>query len=129
MTTPATTRASRDAAHALFAADGVPVTVIRDSTGFVAQRVVATIVNIGCDIAQQRIATPEDIDLAVTLGLGYPHGPLALGDTLGAKTILTILRNMYSVLGDPRYRPSPWLARRAQLGLPLTPHPHRGIQQ
>ncbi|SAL44503.1 3-hydroxyacyl-CoA dehydrogenase [Caballeronia telluris] len=120
MTTPATTPAMRDAAHALFAADGVPVTVIRDSTGFVAQRVVATIVNIGCDIAQQRIASPEDIDLAVTLGLGYPKGPLALGDALGAKTILAILRNIYSVLGDPRYRPSPWLARRAQLGLSLT---------
>ncbi|RFU43779.1 3-hydroxyacyl-CoA dehydrogenase [Paraburkholderia sp. DHOC27] len=120
MTTPATTRAARDAAHALLAADGVPVTVIRDSTGFVAQRVVATIVNIGCEIAQKQIATPEDIDLAVTLGLGYPRGPLALGDALGAKTILAILRNMSSVLGDPRYRPSPWLARRAQLGLSLT---------
>jgi 3-hydroxybutyryl-CoA dehydrogenase len=120
MTTPATTRAARDAGHALFAADGVPVTVIRDSTGFVAQRVVATIVNIGCDIAQKQIATPQDIDLAVTLGLGYPRGPLALGDALGAKTILTILRNMYDVLGDPRYRPSPWLARRAQLGMSLT---------
>jgi 3-hydroxybutyryl-CoA dehydrogenase len=120
MATPATTPAMRDAAHALFAFDGVPVTVIRDSTGFVAQRVVATIVNIGCDIAQQGIATPEDIDLAVMLGLGYPHGPLALGDTLGASAILTILRNIYAVLGDPRYRPSPWLARRAQLGLSLT---------
>ena len=120
MSTPATTRAARDTAHALLAADGVPVTVIRDSTGFVAQRVVATIVNIGCEIAQKQIATPEDIDLAVTLGLGYPRGPLALGDALGAKTILTILRNMFSVLGDPRYRPSPWLARRAQLGLSLT---------
>jgi 3-hydroxybutyryl-CoA dehydrogenase len=120
MTTPATTRAARDSAHALFAADGVPVTVIRDSAGFVAQRVVATIVNIGCDIAQRQIATPQDIDLAVTLGLGYPRGPLALGDALGAHTILTILRNMYSVLGDPRYRPSPWLARRAQLGLSMT---------
>jgi 3-hydroxybutyryl-CoA dehydrogenase len=120
MTTPATTRAARDTAHALFAADGIPVTVIRDSTGFVAQRVVATIVNIGCEIAQKQIATPEDIDLAVTLGLGYPRGPLALGDALGAKTLLTILRNMFSVLGDPRYRPSPWLARRAQLGLSLT---------
>ncbi|QYD70314.1 3-hydroxyacyl-CoA dehydrogenase [Paraburkholderia edwinii] len=120
MTTPATTRAARDSAHALFAADGVPVTVIRDSAGFVAQRVVATIVNIGCDIAQRQIATPQDIDLAVTLGLGYPRGPLALGDALGAPTILTILRNMYRVLGDPRYRPSPWLARRAQLGLSLT---------
>jgi 3-hydroxybutyryl-CoA dehydrogenase len=120
MTTPATTRAARDAGHALFAADGVPVTVIRDSAGFVAQRVIATIVNIGCDIAQRQIASPEDIDLAVTLGLGYPRGPLALGDALGAKTILAILRNMSSVLGEPRYRPSPWLARRAQLGLPLT---------
>jgi 3-hydroxybutyryl-CoA dehydrogenase len=120
MTTPATTPAMRDAAHALFAGDGVPVTVIRDSTGFVAQRVVASIVNIACDIAQQGIAKPEDIDLAVMLGLGYPHGPLALGDTLGAATILTILRNIQTVLGDPRYRPSPWLARRAQLGLSLT---------
>jgi 3-hydroxybutyryl-CoA dehydrogenase len=120
MTTPATTRASRDAAHALFAADGVPVTVVRDSTGFVAQRMVATIVNIACDIAQRRIATPRDIDLAVTLGLGYPHGPLTLGDKLGAKTILTILRNIHSVLGEPRYRPSPWLTRRALLGLSLT---------
>nr|WKF59013.1 3-hydroxyadipyl-CoA dehydrogenase [Paraburkholderia busanensis] len=120
MTTPATTRAARDAAHALFAADGVPVTVIRDSTGFVAQRVVATIINIGCDIAQKQIATPADIDLAVTLGLGYPRGPLALGDALGAPHILTILRNMFAVLGDPRYRPSPWLSRRAQLGLSLT---------
>ncbi|MEM5340866.1 3-hydroxyacyl-CoA dehydrogenase [Paraburkholderia azotifigens] len=120
MTTPATTRAARDTAHALFTHDGVPVTVIRDSTGFVAQRVVATIVNIGCDIAQRQIASPEDIDLAVTLGLGYPRGPLALGDALGSRTILTILRNMFSVLGDPRYRPSPWLARRAQLGIPLT---------
>ncbi|WP_028205654.1 3-hydroxyacyl-CoA dehydrogenase [Paraburkholderia nodosa] len=120
MTTPATTREARDAGHALFAADGVPVTVIRDSTGFVAQRIVATIVNIGCDIAQKQIATPRDIDLAVTLGLGYPRGPLALGDALGARTILTILRNIHTVLGEPRYRPSPWLARRAQLGLSLT---------
>ena len=128
MTTPATTRAMRDAAHALFARDGVPVTVVRDSTGFVAQRVVATIVNIGCDIAQKQIATPDDIDLAVTLGLGYPRGPLALGDTLGANVILTILRNMFGVLGDPRYRPSPWLARRAQLGLSLTQRDAADIQ-
>ena len=37
------------AAHGLFASDGVPVSVIRDSAGFVAQRVLATIVNIGCE--------------------------------------------------------------------------------
>jgi 3-hydroxybutyryl-CoA dehydrogenase len=124
MSTPATTAATRAAAHAAFAADGVPVTMIRDSAGFVAQRIVAMIVNIGCDIAQRRIATPADIDLAVTLGLGYPLGPLALGDQLGAATVLTLLRNLGSVMQEPRYRPSPWLSRRAQLGLSLTHDEH-----
>lgn len=119
MTTPVTRPEVRDAAHALFAKDGVPVSVIRDSAGFVAQRMVATIVNIGCDIAQQQIASAQDIDRAVTLGLGYPRGPLALGDALGAGEIVTILRNMQSFYGDPRYRPSPWLTRRAQLGVSL----------
>ena len=119
MTTPATSTAMRDAAHGLFGADGVPVSVIRDSAGFVAPRVVATIVNIACDIAQQRIATPTDIDLAVTLGLGYPQGPLAMGDAYGPKRILTILESMNELYADPRYRASPWLKRRALLGLSL----------
>ena len=109
----------RDAAHGLFSNDGVTVTLIRDSAGFVAQRVVALIVNISCDIAQQRIATPQDIDRAVTLGLGYPHGPLAWGDALGPEKILTILNEMSTFYGDPRYRPSPWLTRRARLGISL----------
>src|SRR5258708_11839266 len=77
MTTPVTSAQMRDAAHGLFAGDGVPVSIIHDSPGFVAQRVIAQIVNIACDIAQQRIASPADVDLAVTLGLGYPQGPLA----------------------------------------------------
>ncbi|MDP2826268.1 MAG: 3-hydroxyacyl-CoA dehydrogenase, partial [Sulfuritalea sp.] len=113
MTTPLTTPAMRDAAHALFAADGTAVSVIRDSAGFVAQRIVACIVNIGCDIAQQRVASPADIDRAVTLGLGYPKGPLAFGDALGAKNVLGTLEAMQDFYGDPRYRPSPWLKRRA----------------
>lgn len=120
MTTPVTEARFRDAAHALFAADGVPVTVIRDSLGFVAQRVLAHIVNIGCDIAQQRVATPADIDRAVTLGLGYPKGPLAWGDALGAQHVLAVLQAMHSLSGDPRYRPSPWLRRRVALGVSLT---------
>ncbi len=119
MTTPLTTPAMRDAAHALFAADGTPVSVMRDSAGFVAQRIVACIVNIGCDIAQQRVATPADIDRAVTLGLGYPKGPLAFGDALGARKVLSVLEAMQDFYGDPRYRPSPWLKRRALLGVSL----------
>jgi 3-hydroxybutyryl-CoA dehydrogenase len=119
MTTPLTTAAMRDAAHALFAADGSAVSMIRDSAGFVAQRIVACIVNIGCDIAQQRVAGAADIDRAVTLGLGYPKGPLAFGDALGARNVLQVLETMQDCLGDPRYRPSPWLRRRALLGVSL----------
>jgi 3-hydroxybutyryl-CoA dehydrogenase len=97
----------------------MPVTVIHDSPGFVAQRVIAQIVNIACDIAQQRIASPADIDLAVTLGLGYPQGPLAWGDAIGAGAVLDILEALHEFYGDPRYRPSPWLKRRAMLGVSL----------
>jgi len=120
MATPVTEPAARDAAHALLAADGVPVTVIRDSPGFIAQRVVATIVNIGCEICQRRIGSPQDLDNAVTLGLGYPMGPLAYGDHLGAPRVLEILQALERFYGDPRYRPSPWLRRRARLGVSLT---------
>ncbi len=119
MTTPVTKPEVRDAAHALLASDGVPVSLIRDSAGFVAQRVIAHIVNVGCDIVQQRIASPEDLDSAVVLGLGYPHGPLALGDAVGAPRILAILEAMQSFYGESRYRPSPWLKRRARLGVSL----------
>jgi 3-hydroxybutyryl-CoA dehydrogenase len=119
MCTPATRAEVREAAHGLLASDGVPVTVINDSPGFVAQRVVAHIVNVGCDIVQMRIATPEDLDRAVVLGLGYPHGPLAMGDALGARRILAVLEAMHSIFQEPRYRPSPWLRRRAQLGVSL----------
>ena len=119
MTNPLTSKEARDAAHGLLAADGVPVSVINDSAGFVAQRVVAHIVNVGCDIVQMRIASPQDLDRAVMLGLGYPKGPLATGDAVGPKKILAVLQNMHQLYLDPRYRPSPWLRRRAELGASL----------
>ncbi|MDA5193423.1 3-hydroxyacyl-CoA dehydrogenase [Govanella unica] len=119
MTTPVTDPALRDQAHALLASDGVAVTVIHDSPGFIAQRIVAMIVNIASDIAQQRIATPADIETAVKLGLGYPKGPLEFGDHLGAATVQRILDAMFAFYGDPRYRSSPWLKRRAMLGVSL----------
>jgi 3-hydroxybutyryl-CoA dehydrogenase len=118
-TNPATRPDLREAAHALFAKDGKPVSVVKDSGGFVTQRVVATIVNIAADMCQQGICSPRDLEVAVTLGLGYPLGPLAMGDRIGPTNVLEILFNMGTVYGDPRYRPSPWLRRRGALGLSL----------
>lgn len=119
MLTALTSAAARDTAWGLLAADGVPVTVINDSPGFIAQRVLATIVNIAAQIAQRGIASVADIEDAVKLGLGYPHGPLAWGDRIGGARILEILRQMQAETGDPRYRPSPWLVRRVALGVSL----------
>lgn len=119
MTTSVTERSWRDAAKSVFASDGVPVDVIHDSPGFVVQRTVAHVVNIACDIAQQRIATPEDIDLAVRIGLAYPAGPLAWGDAIGPPRLLRILKELARSYGDPRYRPSLWLSRRARLRVSL----------
>lgn len=118
-TNPVTRLDMRDAAHALFARDGKAVSVIRDSGGFVTQRVVSAIVNIASDICQQGICTPSDLETAVTLGLGYPMGPLAMGDRYGPTNVLEVLFNMQTVYGDQRYRPSPWLRRRGAIGVSL----------
>jgi 3-hydroxybutyryl-CoA dehydrogenase len=119
MLSATTTPAMRDAAFALMTHDGVAATVINDSPGFIAQRVLAIIVNIAANIAQRGIASVDDIEDAVRLGLGYPQGPLSWGDALGGERLLTILRNMQAATGDPRYRPSAWLVRRVGLGLSL----------
>ncbi|MBN9602464.1 MAG: 3-hydroxyacyl-CoA dehydrogenase [Afipia felis] len=118
MTSPATAPRYRDAALAMFDA-AHPVTVINDSPGFVAQRVAAMIVNVGCTIAQLGISPPADIDLGARLGLGYALGPLELGDKLGPARVLQILDALYAFYHEPRYRASPWLRRRAELGLSL----------
>ena len=118
-TNPATRADMRQAAHALMARDGKPVSVIRDSGGFVTQRVVATIVNIAADMCQQGICSPADLETAVKLGLAYPMGPLEMGNCYGPTNVLEVLFNMQTVYGDPRYRPSPWLRRRGAIGLSL----------
>ena len=99
--------------------DGAAVTVINDSPGFVVQRLLAMIVNIGTRIAELRIAAPGDIDTAVELGLNYPKGPLALGDMLGAAKVLAVLDGMQAITHDPKYRATAWLRRRARLGISL----------
>jgi len=122
MGTPVTRPEALATTHAMLAADGTPASVLCDSPGFVAQRIIAMIVNIGAQVATRRIASPDDVDRAVTLGLNYPHGPLGFADALGPGRVLAILEGISRCSGDPRYRPDPWLRRRAQLGVSaLTP--------
>ena len=128
MRSPVTDPAKASLVHGWLSAAGGKVTIISDSVGLVAQRVLSMIVNTGCEIAQRGVASPEDIDAAVRIGLGYPSGPLAWGDTIGPARVLAILHGLQAATGDPRYRPSLWLRRRALLGLSLTMADHAGSQ-
>lgn len=119
MKNPLTSPQALGAAVAALAATGAPVTAINDSTGFVVQRIAAMIVNVGCRIAELRVASPADIDTAVELGLNYPKGPLALGDMLGPARVLKVLDGMLALTQDPKYRATTWLRRRAMLGVSL----------
>ena len=119
MKTPLTKPDILAAAVAALSTGKTPVTVINDSPGFVVQRLLAMIVNIGTRIAELRIAAPADIDTAVELGLNYPKGPLALGDALGSARVLAALDGMQAMTRDPKYRATTWLRRRARLGVSL----------
>jgi 3-hydroxybutyryl-CoA dehydrogenase len=74
MLTAVTAPEVRDLAHALLACDGVPVTLINDSGGFIAQRVMATIVNIAANIVQRFRETGLGVSPR-SAGLGRPHRP------------------------------------------------------
>lgn len=134
--TPATAPQAAADARAVLAVGGAAagpyaVSVVRDTAGSVAQRLLASIVSVAASIAERGLAAPADIDLAVTAGLGYPHGPLAWGDTIGAPRLLALQQALHRTTGDPRYRPTRWLTERAQLGLALTdpghaPYTHAG---
>ncbi|WP_029721270.1 3-hydroxyacyl-CoA dehydrogenase [Saccharopolyspora rectivirgula] len=117
---PATEPQAARELWAALAATGRPVSIVRDAPGLIAPRILAAIVNTACFIAEQRLASPQDIDTAVRLGLGYPRGPLEWGQQFGPDRLLGVLRALFTATGDPRYRPSRWLAERAALGIELT---------
>ncbi|MDZ7839568.1 MAG: 3-hydroxyacyl-CoA dehydrogenase [Gammaproteobacteria bacterium] len=120
MTAPGASENALAATAGLCSRAGRQVTAIADSPGFIGQRIVAMVVNLGCEIAQLGLATPQDIDTAMRLGLNYPDGPLGLGDAIGLAEVHSILQRLQTATGDDRYRPSMWLRRRAQLGLSAT---------
>ncbi|MBS7699675.1 MULTISPECIES: 3-hydroxyacyl-CoA dehydrogenase [unclassified Chelatococcus] len=119
MTAPGSDLAMRQAIIDTLIARGRSVTAIADSPGFIAQRIVAMVANLGCEMAQAGLAAPRDIDKAMRLGLNYPQGPLEFVESCGARNILAILTTLQALTGDDRYRPSQWLRRRASLGVPV----------
>lgn len=111
---------SLDEAIGLLQAAGLDVHLIDDTPGLIVTRTIAMIVNLAVDALHQQVADAGDIDIAMRLGAGHPLGPLAWGDRWGAATIEAVLTSLQDAYGDPRYRPSPLLRRRAQSGETLS---------
>ncbi|HRN52204.1 MAG TPA: 3-hydroxyacyl-CoA dehydrogenase NAD-binding domain-containing protein [Gemmatimonadaceae bacterium] len=84
-------------------------------------RVVAMLINEAVDAVQLRVASPEDIELAMTKGVNYPRGLLSWGDALGPAAVLATLESLQQEYGEDRYRPSPLLRRVAASGGKLLP--------
>jgi 3-hydroxybutyryl-CoA dehydrogenase len=95
------------------------VTRIKDCPGFIAQRIKVMVANLGCEMAQIGVASPEDIDKGMKLGLNYPLGSIEMVENIGTKNTFDILTAIQDITGEERYRPSLWLRRRAQLNLPI----------
>ena len=77
----------------------------------IVDRTVAMLVNEAVDAVLMRVATPRDIDLAMTKGVNYPKGLIAWGEEIGMGTILGRLEALYAEYGEDRYRPSALLRR------------------
>ena len=90
--------------------------VAGDYPGFVANRILAPMINEAVFCLHEGIATREDIDTIMKLGMNHPMGPLALADFIGLDVCVEILDVLYKGLGDPKFRCCPLLRRMVDAG-------------
>lgn len=89
---------------------------VRDYPGFVSNRVLMPMINEAIFALFEGVASKEDIDTVMKLGMNHPMGPLALADFIGLDVCLDILYVLYDGFKDPKYRPCPLLVKMVQAG-------------
>ncbi|WP_333869805.1 3-hydroxyacyl-CoA dehydrogenase PaaH [Cypionkella sp.] len=117
------------AAIGLFQILGKQVSVVEDSPGLIVFRTVAMLANEAMEAVLTGVATPDDIDRALRLGMNFPDGPLTWADRIGGGLILAGLDAIHAETGDPRYRASLRLRQRVTSGRTLADpsHQSRGV--
>ncbi len=93
----------------------VPI-VVKESPGFVVNRMLVPMINECVAVLAEHIASAEDIDQAMKLGANHPMGPLALADLVGLDICLVIMETLHRELGEDKYRPHPLLRKMVRAG-------------
>ncbi|MGZ8156077.1 MAG: 3-hydroxybutyryl-CoA dehydrogenase [Burkholderiales bacterium] len=89
---------------------------VRNSPGFVANRILLPMLNEAVFCLHEGLTSAEDIDRVMKLGMAHPLGPLALADLIGLDTCLAILEVLYEGFKDPKYRPCPLWREKVEAG-------------
>jgi 3-hydroxybutyryl-CoA dehydrogenase len=108
---PRTNPEALAAARALFEGTGLKVAVCNDVPGRIVDRLVRPYFNAVLRRLDEGLASADDLDTTLRLGLGYPEGPIALLDRTGLAAHFAVSQALYEALGDPAYAP----ARRARV--------------
>lgn len=95
---------------------GQETIVVGDGPGLVRARTVCCLINEAAGLVMEGVATADDIDRAMRLGMNYPLGPLAWADLIGVDAVLGVMTGLFEEWGDDRYRPSPLLRRMVAAG-------------
>lgn len=89
---------------------------VNDYPGFVSNRVLMPMINEAIYCVNEGVATPENIDTVMKLGMNHPMGPLTLADFIGLDVCLAIMEVLYNGFNDPKYRPCPLLKKMVAAG-------------
>ena len=111
-TSDATIATAQELAKAL---GKTPITV-KNSPGFVVNRILCPMINEAIFCLQEGLATAEDIDAGMKLGTNQPIGPLALADMIGLDVMIAVMNVFYEGFNDPKYRPAPLLKEMVAAG-------------